>query len=183
MNCVNWEERIALYAGGDLAPVEAQAVERHVAECAGCHLLLSGLRESLGLLREAHAEPIGEAHFAAVRARVLSELGRGPARGWRWAWIYAPWVCTAAAVVLLLAVWPGPVQHMVVPMPAAPVAPVVAKVIPNQVVANRVVSIHAAPLYPKISEAKGSETVLVKLETDDPDVVIYWIAETKGETK
>ena len=30
MNCGEWEERVALYAGGDLA-----AVERHVEQCAG----------------------------------------------------------------------------------------------------------------------------------------------------
>jgi hypothetical protein len=32
-------------------------------------------------------------------------------------------------------------------------------------------------------QAAPAESVLVKLETDNPDVVIYWIAETKGETK
>jgi hypothetical protein len=26
-----------------------------------------------------------------------------------------------------------------------------------------------------------AETILVKLETDNPDVVIYWIAEKKGD--
>jgi hypothetical protein len=60
---------------------------------------------------------------------------------------------------------------------------VVAKVVPNQVIPVQVVPIKAAPLHPKTREAKGSETIMVKLETDNPDVVIYWIAETKGETK
>jgi hypothetical protein len=163
MNCVDWEERIAWYAGGDLAPVPAQAVERHVTECAGCQMLLSGLRESLSLAREAHGEPVDAAHFAAVRARVFAELERGPGRRWRFGWVLA---MAAAAVVLLIALRPQPEQHLALPMPLAPSAPVVAKA-----------------ALPRREVAPPSETVVVKIETDNPDVVLYWIAETKGETK
>jgi anti-sigma factor RsiW len=170
MNCVDWEERIALYAGGDLAPAEAQGVERHVAECAGCRVLLSGLRESLSLAREAHGEPVDAAHFAAVRARVLAKLESGPARRWRFGWMYA---MAAAAVVVLMAVWPRREEHMVLPTPQAPAAASVAKVTVKPPVRRPRFTRPAAP----------TETVLVKLETDNPDVVIYWIAETKGETK
>lgn len=159
MNCSDWEERIALYAGGDVS----DGVEAHLAECASCQLLLSGLRSSLELLREAHNEPVEAAHFAAVRARVLAELERGPARRWRFGWVYA---MAAAAVVLLIVLWPRPELRLALPMPHAPAAPLVAKV----------------PL-PYHQAAQPSETVVLKIETDNPDVVIYWIAETKGETK
>jgi anti-sigma factor RsiW len=166
MNCVDWEERIALYAGGDLAPAEAQAVERHVAECAGCQVLLSGLRQSLALIREVHDEPLEEAHFAAVRARVLAELEHAPARRWRFIWAPA---LAAAAVVLLMVAWPRPEQHIVLPMPHAPAAPLVAKVL-------------LEPPKAKPRQPQASEDVVIKIETDNPDVVIYWIAE-RGETK
>jgi anti-sigma factor RsiW len=166
MNCVDWEERIALYAGGDLAPAEAPAVEGHVAECAGCQMLLGGLRESLRLVREVHSEPVEAAHFAAVRARVLAELERAPVRRWRLVWVPA---MAAAAVVLLLAIWPRPEQHIALPMPHKPAAPLVAKVLPKLP--------KARPRAPQ-----ASEDVVMKIETDNPDVVIYWIAE-KGETK
>ena len=52
MNCLDWEERIALYAGGDLTGAEAAEVERHVADCAGCQVFWSGLRETLAELRD-----------------------------------------------------------------------------------------------------------------------------------
>ena len=94
MKCSEWEERVALYAGGDETP----GVEQHLAECAACQVLLSGMRESLALMREAHAEPIEAAHFAAVRARVFAELERGHSRRWRLAWVLA----MAAAVAVLL---------------------------------------------------------------------------------
>lgn len=177
MSCRDWEERIALYVGGDLAPAEAQAVERHVAECAGCQLLLSGLRESLALVREAHGEPVEAAHFAAVRARVLSELERGAARRWRFAWMYA----MAAAVVVLLIGWPRPEQHMVVPMPQAPAAPTVAKVQTPVVKTVRRRSRPRVAVARKEEPQEPAEPMVVKLLTNDPDVVIYWITGTKGE--
>ena len=173
MNCFEWEERIALYAGGDLPTAEAAAVERHVAECADCQSLLSGLRASMSLVQEAHGEPIESAHFAAVRARVLAELERAPAHRWRFAWMYA--VAAAAAVVLLLAVWPRPELRLALPMPSAPAAPSMAKV--------RVTAPVIRVIPRKRPQAAPTESVMVKLETDNPDVVIYWIAESRGETK
>jgi len=176
MNCGEWEERIALYAGGDLAPAEAQAVERHAAECAGCRRLLSGLRENLEWMRETHAETVEAAHFAAVRARVLAELERGRKLRWRYAWLGAIAAASIAALALFLAVWPGPegtpAMRLALPMPPAPAAPAVVKVARAPVAPARVAH-----------TARQAETILVKLETDDPDVVIYWIAESKGETK
>ncbi len=52
MNCADWEERIALYSSGDLAPVE---VEGHLANCPGCRLFLEELEANgtaLAMLRE-----------------------------------------------------------------------------------------------------------------------------------
>jgi len=175
MNCGEWEERIALYAGGDLPPSEAQAVEQHVAECAGCQMSLSGLRGSMEWLREAHGEPVDAAHFTAVRARVLAELDRAASPWWRQVWVYA---LVAAAMVLLIAVWLRPPKSMVVPMPPAPVAPM-AQVIRAPI---------APPLHhrkrPRKIEVKAEEPeerLVVKLLTDDPNVIIYWISDSKGE--
>jgi anti-sigma factor RsiW len=176
MNCADWEERVALYAGGDLPPAEADEVERHVADCAGCQVLLSGLRESLALVRDAHREPIEEAHLATVRARVLSELER-PARRWRWVWL--PGLVAVAVVVLFVTLWPRSELRMALPPPASPSAPTVAKVVsvPAGPVQRTVQTVRTVPA-PQVS---GS--IVVRLETNNPDVVIYWIAETKGETK
>ncbi len=41
MNCVEWEARVALHAGGDLAGANAMGVERHLGECSACQLLWS----------------------------------------------------------------------------------------------------------------------------------------------
>jgi anti-sigma-K factor RskA len=83
------------------------------------------------LLRETHREPIDPAHYVAVRARVLAELGRGRRPVWPWAWALA-----AAAVAVVLA-------FVMIPRP----------------------------------KPVGQEPVVIKLLTDDPNVVIYWIGE------
>ena len=54
MNCLDWEERIALHSGGDLTGAEADAVERHLADCAACQVFWSGLRQTLEELFMVH---------------------------------------------------------------------------------------------------------------------------------
>jgi hypothetical protein len=176
MNCRDWEERIALWAGGDLSAAEAGGVERHVAGCEDCRRFAEGVRQSLGVLREAHEEPIAPAHFAAVRARVIGELEGARAPWWRRSWVYG--FCAAAAVTVLLMapLRPGP----------APPPPRVALVRPPAPVVEKAISPpHAAKLRRPLRASRKpvpskSEPLVVKLLTDDPDVVIYWIAD-QGE--
>ena len=76
MTCRDWEERIALHAGGDLPAAEAAEIEAHLAGCEGCRGAAAAYGAGMEFLREAHREPLAEAHYAAVRARVLAELRR-----------------------------------------------------------------------------------------------------------
>ena len=126
MNCLEWETKVSLHAGGDLAGAEAEDVERHLGECSACQLLWSGVRESLVLLRTAHAGLPEAAYFTAVRSRVMAELERGAHPWRRLAWISG---VAALAAVLLLAVWPSRVAPEAPRMLARiPPAPEVAKV-------------------------------------------------------
>jgi anti-sigma factor RsiW len=175
MNCSDWEERVALHAGGDLPPAEAAEVERHLRECAGCQVLASGLKQSLALLREAHDEPLAPAHFSAVRARVVAELEqkRRPMWGYGLA-------AVAVALLVMLALRPGrtpvvtrsnrslTVAALSPPAVREPVVPPP----PHRRVVRRVVR-------PKVPDTPDQEPLIVKLQTDDPNVVIYWIADRK----
>jgi anti-sigma factor RsiW len=185
MNCVDWEERIALYEGGDLAPDEAAEVERHLAACAGCQVFASGIRQSLALLREAHAEPLDASAFAAVRARVIGELERRPARRW---WLALAAVCAAALVAAIFAIRttpPGrPVALRAAPTPQVEVPRLIEpSPAPPPAVVVRVH--HRRPRREPAVEAPKAETqpLVVKMVTDDPNIVIYWIADTRGEPK
>ena len=175
MNCLDWEERIALYIGGDLPPSDNGAVEMHLAECPGCQVFSSGLKRSIELLKEAHEE-VPEAAEAAVRARVLSaiERDRVPRMVWRW---IVPLAAAAMVLWSIIAVRPARVPNppaIAIHRPPAPTAvsiphPVAVRA---PVVRTRVV---------RRRRAVSHERVLVRLVTDNPEVVIYWIAEKRGD--
>jgi hypothetical protein len=166
MNCLDWEERIALHAGGDATAAEAETVERHLRECAGCQAFWSGLKESLLLLREGHEDVPEAAHFTAVRARVMAELERSRRVWRRLAWISG----VAAVVVVMLALWPR--------QEAVPVAPPrMAAAIPPARLELSPPPKMAARVHERRPAHAPREPLTIQLQTSDPNIVIYWIAD------
>lgn len=193
MNCTQWEERIALYAGSDLLPEETADVERHLGACPGCRQFASAMRENLEFLQDAGSDPIAPAHFAAVRARVLAKIANSPIPWWRHAWVYG---LAAAAVLLGVLLVPhstAPVHSRQVavqtpplsapseesadaPQTPAPVRRVMPRV--QRTAAHRT----ARPrIQPAVARPDSGPPVVVKMLTDDPNVVIYWITDKSGE--
>ena len=195
MSCRDWEERIALHAGGEQTGEQAAEVERHLAECAGCRETAASYGWGLELLREAHREPIAPAHYAAVRARVLAELGRERRPVW---WPVWGWGLAAAVAVVAVMMFPRPVGRASRPafLPSAPVAQVSRPATPPK--SHTAIAKPAAHRrHPTLAQVKQEgrrthegrgypgpphlEAVTIKLLTDDPNVIIYWIADRKGE--
>ena len=179
MNCIQWEERIAMYAGGDLSASEAEAVERHLADCPGCQLFWSGLRETLATLRASHAQEIDESHFDAVRANVIGEIERARKVWRRLAWVSGVGIAAALLVVLAhrgagnLARSAGNPAGAPVSVAAAPPLPPPIELRVSRPVANR----PQVTNLPHRLKLQIREPVLVKLQTADPHIVIYWIAD------
>jgi anti-sigma factor RsiW len=181
MNCTEWEERIALHAGGDLPAGEAAEVERHLGECAGCQVLWSGLKESLETLRAAHRadqqDTLGPAHFTAVRGRVLAELERR--RTW-WGWVWAGGLGAAAlAVVLGVAMWPGRTPPLPQVAMTIPPAQTLADARGSDPSRDRKGAFFAQKRqhHAVARETRRHPPLTVKLQTSDPNIVIYWIAD------
>jgi predicted anti-sigma-YlaC factor YlaD len=180
MHCKDWEERVALHAGGDLVanPAEAAGVERHLAGCAECRVLSAGMKESLETLQGAHAEAVAPGVYTAVRGRVLGAL---KAEAGRMAWWRRGWVLGLAAAVVItvlgLASWPGRRVETLTPrvvavIPLAPAAQALRPVRPGSRPHKR-----RAATTEQVRDPAPSQPLMVRLVTDDPNVIIYWIAD------
>ncbi|MGE3511063.1 MAG: anti-sigma factor [Vicinamibacterales bacterium] len=65
-------EEIAAYLDGELDGTECRRIEAHCAACPSCTSVVDGLRETVGLCREAGVAPLPE----AVRERALAGVRR-----------------------------------------------------------------------------------------------------------
>jgi len=95
-------EELEVYAVGALLPAQADAVARHLAECAACRAAAAEVAEVVALLAE--AAPLREPP-ARLRARILAAAQADvPRRGLRWPLGFRGLrlAALAAAVVLLL---------------------------------------------------------------------------------
>jgi anti-sigma factor RsiW len=63
---------ISAYLDGDLDATACQAIERHCQGCPRCAEVVAGLRNTIGLCREAGSAPLPE----AVRARAKASIDR-----------------------------------------------------------------------------------------------------------
>jgi hypothetical protein len=177
MNCDRWQERIALFTGGDLALNETALVEAHLGECAECKAFERSLSETRAMLLS--LRDVDESQVKAVRSGVLRQLQerRRPAA--------LSWISYAAAIAALafgITLWRSRVE------PRAGVArvaarelvavqpPVIVPVEKRAAPAKRVRHVRPKPAPAAVS-AQDAEPTVVTLYTDDPDVVIVWITD------
>ncbi|MBZ5626569.1 MAG: hypothetical protein LAQ69_48990, partial [Acidobacteriia bacterium] len=140
------------------------------------------------LLQESHREPLPPAHFAAVRARVLAELERQRRPFWRRGWVFGLAAVAVALLVMMLAIRPGPAPTARPPMvatehPPVPPEPLATGTQPDEGVSPIQSVLPASPPHKRRARPKmeTGEPVLIRVVQDNPDVVIYWIADTTGE--
>ena len=173
MNCEAFEPLVALYVEGDLPGQDTPRVEAHLAACAGCRELLEDLQASQAAVKEFGAETVDGSLLAAVRAGVRAKIDNGRRVLW-------PWVAAAAAALALLAMFRAPS-----PPPARKARPVtIAQVPKDSSVAAPLVSVHrpGRSSRPRIRAPKGpAPPLVVKMLTNDPDIVIIWLVDQTGD--
>jgi hypothetical protein len=170
MSCPQFEKLIALYVEGDLSPRKAGRVEEHLAACGHCREFAEGLRRSQAALKSLRAEMVDPAVFEGVRRRVLAQIAARPvSRGW---WKYA---AVAATFIIIVALFWKPNPP---PAPPPPVAQLKPPVTVEPPVPSRAPAKHLA-VRRKPRPKTSQEPLLVKLVTDDPNIVIYWLIEPK----
>lgn len=69
-DCAAMRARIEAYIDGELDAVECAAIDRHCADCPECAGIVSGLRRTVGLCRDAGHAPLPRAISERARAHV-----------------------------------------------------------------------------------------------------------------
>jgi anti-sigma factor RsiW len=104
MACEEWKEKLALHAGGDLAPEERAGVEEHLAQCAGCRAEFQKLEAAVSFASGfAPRVPAADEFLAGVRAKRARLLRRLVLKYSAAAAV----VVAALAVGVLLVLWSG----------------------------------------------------------------------------
>ena len=67
---------ISGYLDGELDATACDAIEQHCPKCARCHALVSGLRATVGLCRDAGSRPLPDAVRERARESVRRLLDR-----------------------------------------------------------------------------------------------------------
>ena len=171
MSCREWEGQVALFVGGDQPRDETEEIERHLATCPDCRRLARDLSHTRGLLEDLGDEVPDEGALAAVRSRSLAAVRKRS----RWPWLVAAAAALAIAIGisagLRIARDPAPPPRIVLLMPEAPAVSREPAPVPRTAAVATVRPVRQEP----------AEPMVIKFLTDDPDVVIYWIAEEGGD--
>ena len=173
MNCEQARELAALAASGDVTVAEQRALESHAAECAACRAEVVAFEALWGQLASMREESAPDHAYAAVRARVAAEIGDRQRRNWLAAWPAFAAVLACSVVLVVLLRPEAPVATQPAELPTRPVVAVVDVPAPTPSVRQT-----RRPVARVKAQAPG-EPLVVRLLTNDPDVVIYWIADGK----
>jgi hypothetical protein len=169
MTCREYEPLIALYVEGD---IDGRDVEPHLAGCSACRELLEDLRVSQAALKELSA--VDPAFLSAVRAGVLAKIDRRRRMAWPWV---AAFAAASALIVVALTMPRQPAVIVKAPASSGGAAPLVRDRLPA-----RPSVIAQAPPKPKRKRRRPPpEPLVVKMLTDDPDIVIIWLVDQPGD--
>ncbi len=193
MSCGDYEHLVALYVEEDLSAAERGRVKAHLQECSDCWDLAEDLRQSQAVFKSIRQDVPDATALAALRGRVLNEVGSREAMTW-FERVFLGGLRRKAAmagiaiVVLgsgLVWVARSPRNENVAP-PAITVAREPAVVVPLPVSDPEPVDASRPPaprrVSPPVPPAEETATqVAIKFVTDDPNVIIYWLVDEKGE--
>ena len=179
MSCDKFEPLIALYVENDLTAAEAQAVDSHLAGCDDCREFAAEMRESQAALKALRTEFVDDAVLLQVRAEVLRDTSHRQRIG---AW---PRYSIAAGLVLaLLGGWMWQMRPMArlefQPIAASVSAPPLVATVPAPQPRTHTGVARVRRHRPQAAPVFKSEPLVVKMITDDPQVVIYWLVDQNG---
>jgi len=195
MSCKRFERLIALHVEGDLAERQARNVESHLAGCAACGRFAEELKAHQVAVKDLRHETIYEADLHELHRRVIDAVAlKQPeyAAAWRMDGfrMRKTWVSAVAGALAVAAVAGVCFSMMYERSPSEPhqrqVAGTNAVEPAASAVRSRPVDEHEVrpeAVAPPVVEAAAHPPVVIKILTDNPDVVIILVTNGKEETE
>jgi hypothetical protein len=195
-NCSDFEQLIALYVEEDLSGPERGRVEVHLKECSSCWDLAEDLKESQSVFKSIREDIPDATALSVVRERVLSEVGELHSMSWFERLLLGGLRRKAALASIALflagsgALWMSRTQDIVPAPPVFVVVPPVPDIQPEPAIAvpapRRVRRRVPEPPPVLVAATAPQETeepkqVAIKFLTDDPNIIIYWLVDEKGD--
>jgi anti-sigma factor RsiW len=190
MNCAGFEKLIALHVEGDLPKRKGRAVAEHLKICEPCREFAEKLKASQALLKSLSQESVDDAVLEELRERILNRLGTATERQRFPVWRYAVGAALIVLVVLAAITVRRPSKNRVAEIPrvtSQPLATVAvgqAPALPRSSFARAAKgkrAVHRREYFqaPLTASAKPRQSaqLTVKLVTDNPNVVIYWLTD------
>jgi|SRR5688572_9842544 len=206
MSCHDFEELVALDVEGDLDVAERRRLESHLRQCSACRQLAEDLKESQSAFKSVRQDVPDDATLLAIRTRVLADVTDMQAGSWYERLFFNGFRqrATLAGIALLMVAgwvfWQS--RHAVQPAQPA-IDPEVSAAVKDQpapethpVLVLAEASVPAPARKPQIRHPKPVPApdvvpdvvpdeppvqVTIKLLTDDPSVIIYWLGDEKGD--
>ncbi len=172
MSCVEWEREIAAEAG-------TPELAEHLTVCSSCRDFAHEVDSNRAALQALAVDP---AALQAMRRGVLQRIESKQRRIAWWIWPAAAAACAAVVCTILL------LPHLRNPAPPVPVE--FAKNPPRiewtpkapQAVAMHPIHRKFGPVVAKAAPAQKPEPFVVKMLTADPNVIIIWLVDKKGDS-
>jgi predicted anti-sigma-YlaC factor YlaD len=187
---LDFEKLIALDVEGDLPERKAAKLGEHLKACRNCREFAEKLQASQAVLKSLAQEAMDEAMLREVRRRVLGGIATEAAPHRFLAWRFALGAALVATVILAaITLWrprghgvsestrevsKQPRMVAVQPAPTAPEHPRVRTEKAKRVLQRR--KQPQGPLAASVSPPPAGQ-LRIKLVTDDPNVVIYWLVD------
>ena len=188
MSCRDFEYLIALHVEGDGSESERQRVESHLRTCSNCWDLAEDLKESQAVFKSIRENVPNQAMLSAVRARVLDDVARMESGTW-FERLFLPGFRQKATLAGMALMVVGGGALLLVREQAIPIPPPV-RIGPPVVPEPLAPTVSHAPA-PKLRVRRQMpapvpqdtvrEQVTIKLLTDDPNIIIYWLVDEKGD--
>jgi anti-sigma factor RsiW len=172
MNCDFVERWAALAASNDLGEQEQTELAAHLDQCESCRAAaaeFSRIEADLAALKDERVDP---AVYTAIREGVLDRIPHGS--NWR---IAAALALAAALILMASVIWRDRRGQIALPLQpprlqvSAPPVPAVVPVVehPPKSIRGRHRGVERSPA--------PEHPLVVKMLTDDPDVVIIWLVD------